>query len=306
MKSILRRSFRRHHLYKSAPVLALVAWFGFFPSCATAPVGEPLPTSEWGDSYNYSVDLSGLPARPAASVPINVAVVNPSYKEDESSLVNPLYSKIGRGFAGSMGADLDKVLIAKGMTTTGPFSSLDEITYSQKKDAVLTLAPHVFITAEIKYAGGSAAPALLRSGMMTMPGAPLGGDQGTPTLRSVGMTMDKTFVMHVSGWVSFVMQEPLSGEKMWIKRLELDTVEVSGLEVYRAAPIMQGSGCGGQAVVGYNNSGVLLYDGKTDAMASALKQIYPIVIRQFQKYLDADEMVALKAKVEEIRKAKVY
>jgi hypothetical protein len=305
MKSILSRSFRRHHLYKSAPVLALVAWFGFFPSCATAPAGAPLPTSEWGDSYSYSVDLSGLPTRPAASVPINIAVVNPSYKEDESSLVNPLYSKIGRGFSGSLGADLDKVLIAKGMTTTGPFSSLDEITYSQKKDAVLTLAPHVFITAEIKYSGGPGAPAV-RAGIMTLPGAGFGGNQGTPNLRSIGMTMDKSFVMHVSGWVSFVMQEPLSGEKMWIKRLELDTVEISGIEVYGAAPIMQGSGCGGQAVVGYTSSGVLLYDGKTDALASALKQIYPVVISQFQKYLDADEMVALKAKVEEIRKAKVY
>jgi hypothetical protein len=305
MKSIPGLSFRRHHWYKLAPVLALAAWFGFFPSCATPPAADPLPTSEWGDSYNYSVNLSGLPTRPAASVPINVAVVNPSYKEDESSLVNPLYSKIGRGLAGSMGADLDKVLIAKGMTTTGPFSSLDEITYSQKKDAVLTLAPHVFITAEIKYAGGPGGPDP-RAALMSMPGAQFGGNQGTPVLRSVGMTMQKSFVMHVGGWVSFVMQEPLSGEKMWIKRLELDTVETTGIEVYGAAPIMQGSGCGGQAVVGYNSSGVLLYDGKTDALASALKQIYPVVISQFQKYLDADEMVALKAKVEEIRKSKVY
>jgi hypothetical protein len=139
-----------------------------------------------------------------------------------------------------------------------------------------------------------------------MAGAAAGGDQGTPNRRSVGMVMEKWFVMHVTGWVSFVMQEPLSGEKMWIKRLDLDNVDIKGVDIYGAAPIMVGDGCGGQTLSGYSNTGVLLFDGKTDALASALKQMYPTVIGQFQKYLDADEMVALKAKVEEIRKAKVY
>ncbi len=42
-----------------------------------------------------------------------------------------------------MGADLDKVLIAKGLTTTG-LTFLDEITYLQKKDAALTRWPRRF------------------------------------------------------------------------------------------------------------------------------------------------------------------
>lgn len=284
MNSPLSRLGRRHHWNKAALVAALAAWLGIFPSCQTAPAGPPLPTSQWGDTYNYSVDLSGIRVSPAASVPVTIAVVNPSYKEDESSLATSLYSRIGRGFVASMGNDLDKILISKGLTTTGPYSSLDDITYSQKKDAVLTLAPRVFITADIKYDS----------------------EKGQTSQYAVGVVMQKSFVMHVSGWVSFVMQEPLSGEKMWIKKLELDTVEIRGTEIYGATPIMQGNGCGGQTLVGYNNAGNILYDGKVDAMASALKQIYPAVVGQFQKFLDPDEMVALKAKVEEIRKAKVY
>ena len=35
---------------------------------------------------------------------------------------------------------------------------------------------------------------------------------------------ERSFVMVTSGWISFVMQEPLSGEKMWIKKLELDPI----------------------------------------------------------------------------------
>jgi neuraminyllactose-binding hemagglutinin len=275
---------RWHYLYKSALVITVGAWLGLFPSCET-PVARPaLPTSEWGDIFAYSADLSRIAVNPPASVPVTIAVVNPSYKEEESSLAMTLYRKIGKGFSASLGTDLDKVLIAKGVTTTGPFQSLDELTYSEKKDAALTLVPRVFITAEIKYDSAN----------------------GEPYQRSVGITMEKAFVMHVSGWVSFIMQEPLSGEKMWIKKLELDTTEVRGTEIYGSTPIMRSDGCGGQQVVGYGNTGNLLYDGRIDAMASALKQLYPTVVYQFQKYLDPDEMVALKTKGEEIRKAKVY
>ena len=123
-----------------------------------------------------------------------MAVVNPSYKDDESTLGHPNYLKIWRGFSASMGADLDKVLIAKGLTTTGPFSSLDEITYSQKKDAALTLAPKVFVTAEVQYLGGSGGAAGADQRRMLMMGrsgaAGYGsGDQGTPVQRSVGIVM---------------------------------------------------------------------------------------------------------------------
>ncbi len=218
----------------------------------------------------------------AGSVPVSVAVVNPSYRETDSALMSDLYSKVARGFTSSMGTDLDKILIAKGMTTTGPFPSLDEITYSEKKNAELTLAPKVFISTEVKY-----------------------GDL-KPTTRREGLTMERDFTMNISGWVTFIMQEPLSGEKMWIKKLELDPVQVTGVEIFEGVARYRADGCGGQAITGYDATSKHLYHGQTEAMAGALKKLYPVIMGTFQRYLESEEMVQLKEKGKEIRERKVY
>lgn len=273
-------SFNRKKLFHQVVlVLGLGLWLGIYQSCVTPQPSRPLPQSPWGGRYAYTYDLRGAVSAPG-SVPVTIAVVNPSYKEDESALGTELYIKVGKGLSSSMGSDLDKILIAKGLTTTGPFASLDEITFSEKKDAALTLAPKVFITAEIKYADKA----------QQIPG----------TDRS-----ERSFDMNVTGWMTFIMQEPLSGQKMWIKKLELDSIQKQGVVDVESVPQYSGGGCGGPVVTGYQ-TGKTLYDGRVDAMASALKEMYPIVLTQFEKYIDTNELVQLKEKSKEIRESKVY
>jgi hypothetical protein len=250
--------------YKAAPFVALAVWLGIFQSCSSAPP-PPLPQSSWGDRYAYSYDLPrSAVVRPAGSIPLTIAVVNPTYKEAESALGTELFLKVGKGISASMGTDLDKILIAKGVTTTGPFPSLDELTYSEKKDASLTLAPRVFVTAEIKY---------------------------TTEAHKVASVarMERDFVMNVTGWVTFIM----------------DSVRKVGVVDWEGLPQYQPDTCGGRAIVGYQPGGIV-YDGRVDAIASALQEMYPVVMSQFQKFIDTDEMIQLKEKVIEIRSLKVY
>src|ERR1035437_3052225 len=266
--------------YKAVPFVALAVWLGIFQSCSSAPP-PPLPQSSWGDRYAYSYDLPrSAVVRPAGSVPLTIAVVNPTYKEAESALGTELFLKVGKGISASMGTDLDKILIAKGLTTTGPFPSLDELTYSEKKDASLTLAPRVFVTAEIKYT--TEAHKVERVGRM-----------------------ERDFVMNVTGWVTFIMQESLSGQKMWIKKLELDSVRKVGVVDWEGLPQYQPDTCGGRAIVGYQPVGIV-HDGRVDALASALQEMSPVVTSQFQKFIGPDAMIQLKEKVIEIRSLKVY
>jgi hypothetical protein len=179
-----------------------------------------------------------------------------------------------------MGTDLDKILIAKGVTTTGPFASLDEITYGEKKGADLTLAPKVFVSAEIK-----------QDPFVQVPEA---GRQ------------ESHFVMNVTGWITFIMQEPMTGEKMWIKKLEIEPVRIEGITVQESVPnYVNSGGCGGPTFAGYL-PGKILLDGRADAMANAMKDIYPVALTRFFKYLETEEMVQLKAKSQEIRANKVY
>jgi hypothetical protein len=170
------------------------------------------------------------------------------------------------------------------MTVKGPFASLDEITYSDKKGSALTLAPKVFVVTQVKYFGN---------------------------FRNVqgqnGVWMERDFEMSTSGWVSFVMEEPLSGEKMWLKKVELDPVVQRGVEAFEAIPQYSTvRGLTTRTVLSGYNQGKLLYDGKVDGMADTLKQMYPIIMEKCWTYIDPDEVVALQEKGKEIRASKVY
>src|SRR4051812_17931904 len=95
----------RHQLCLLA---ALLVWLGIFPACTTPNDAAPLPTSSWGDRYAYEYTPPQKGNMPPGSVPVTVAVVNPSYRETDSALMSDLYTKVARGLTSSMGTDLDK------------------------------------------------------------------------------------------------------------------------------------------------------------------------------------------------------
>ena len=115
-----------------------VAMIALLLACASQPARtylQPLPHSPWGDNYSYRYDPTEK--KPTASVPATIIVVNPMYKEiEESALRERIYSKVGKGFSASMGVDMDKIIVAKGMTSKGPYSSLEDVTYSDKKSLI--------------------------------------------------------------------------------------------------------------------------------------------------------------------------
>lgn len=267
-------------------------------ACGTTPPpeprGTPIPQSPWagGFVFRYATPQTG-----AESFPVTIAVVNPYYREEESAFLAPVYARVGRGLSASMGADFEKLLVAKGMTATGPFSALDEITYAEKRGASLVFAPRVFITTRIEYLPDWR-PAK-------------DGHSRLPTGEVVAVRGEKHFKMTVTGWISFVMQEPLSGEKMWIKRLEIEPIEVHGFDAYTTFPEMRtevGFWGGvteiptGRVVLGSQ----LFHDGRADALATALAQVYPTMMDRFWRLVDPDEMLVLRAQGEEIRALKVY
>ena len=277
-------------------LFAGIAMIGFILACAedqpiTPRQLPPAPASPWGERYSYKYDPPDK--KDPVSQQATIVVVNPFYKEAESALTDPLYTKVARGFSASMGVDMDKVVIAKGMTVKGPYPSLDDITYSDKKISDLTLAPKVFLTTQIKYIGDPKINVYRNDG----------GKEET--------RLDRKFEMKIGGWISFVMQEPLSGEKMWIKKLELDDTIVQDIEFYEAIAKYHTtrSGCFNEIehtrLVGYDR-GKLLYDGKVDAMANMLKKIYPAIMEKCWIYIDTQEVLSLKEKTKEIRLLKRY
>ncbi|MFH1725597.1 MAG: hypothetical protein ABII00_13390 [Elusimicrobiota bacterium] len=396
------RSALSHKSCLSVGALSWGALLVMLASCAPRVYLETMPpgSSPWGGKYAMTYNPPEMPT--AERVPVTVAVVNPAYKGQElseSSLADPLYSKVGKGFSASMGNDLDKILIAKGVTTTGPFASRDEITYNEKKGASVILAPHVLLTSQIKYHGDfrmivngppgntirkakiekqvykfskaytkrgpnsekvkklarkwavkvtSGMPSSVTdewakkfaSGEMivsydqTAPshsagahkaaGSRLFGTRSKKTRQgrliatagsaedaSFGLArFERNFTMTTSGWMYFIMQEPLSGEKLWVKKLELDPVEVKGTEAYSPAHNIRivNDPCAGQLEipVGLKPGENLVFDGRSDAMATTIQNMYPVIMEKFETYLDPAEIESLKQKAKEIREHKVY
>jgi hypothetical protein len=303
---------------KTAALLAVISTSVAFYGCVTAPepvAAAPLPTSPWGDKYAYSYEPK---LQQGKSVPVNIAVVDPYYRHDENTLKLKLYSKVAKGFSASMGVDLDKILIKKGFTASGPFPALDEITYSEKKGATVTLYPQIFITAEVKLGDKWRYPTYAAPNDGSVPVAPQPRPEGRMMKKRSAMgamsgstggsnitVAERDFKITITGWISFEMREPLSGEKLWIKKLELDTVELKGVEIFATeaqyTEVNQGLLGVQQVFAGWKTTDKMLFDGKADAMADYLKTNYPVIMGKFETYLDSEELLSLKEKAKEIR-----
>ena len=74
----------------------------------------------------------------------------------------------------------------------------------------------------------------------------------------------------------------------------------SGIEIFEAIPsryeTREGLFGPYQAVVEYQG-GKILYNGKEDSMADALKEMYSTIMQKFWLYINTDEILNLKAKI---------
>lgn len=241
--------------------------------CMMEPQTVKLPASSWGDNYFYSYEPPEK--RDLGSVKITMAVVNPYFSD--KAAIDPAFAKVAKGFVKSMAIDMDKIIIAKGFTVTGPFESLDMMTYPDKKNANLTLTPMIILNAQIRDISG----------------------WGNRT--DGGLT--KSVEVRVDGWVVLEMREPMSSEKIWIKKIEVAEMTESVEMIAQKVPVYAKDHP--LFPVGYN-PGRLLYDGRPDAMAGMMKKMYPIIMQTAWKYIDTDEILALKIKADEIRALKRY
>lgn len=244
-------------------------------ACAPPQQAVRQTRSSWGENYSYSYEPPEK--KVAKAVPLTIAVVNPFYKDPENALGKEIYSKVGRGFSKSMAVDMDKIIITKGMTVKGPYADIEDMTFPDKKGSDLTLTPKVFISTQIK--------------------------EDENWVRDYNTkSMIKNFELKISGWIAFEMREPMSNEKIWIKKLELDEIVERGEIVAEVVSITKP---GDFFPSGYK-PGKILADNRPDAMADALKKVYPTVMGKFWTYINTDEMLILKSKTKEIRDLKRY
>jgi hypothetical protein len=246
---------------------------------------QPMPSSP--ATYKFSGYTTPETKSPA-SVRFTVAIVEPAYKEP----ISKTYSRVVKSFSSSIGSGLDQILVAKGMTTKGPYGSLDELPYPDKKNSNLTLTETVFIQT-VEQADSKGAYGYGHGGGNTY----YTNSQGRNVLCEV-----QSGKLTAEVWLTFELREPLSAEKMWIKRLDLGTLERSyqvGVEKYQyqdpSNPWVQQWRYGEEQ-----------FNTKPDALAGILNEVYPNIMKSAWVYLDTEELLKLNEKVKEIRQLKRY
>lgn len=288
------------------PLGFLLYPFGYviLTGCAQ-PNYQPAPVMaipEYTDLFSFP--KSSIPeAKKPGSVNVTSVIIIPEYKDtlnqeyaggarvSAGGVMTKDMVKVFKSFAGSIGEDVEARLVAKGMTTKGPFA-LSEVTYPDKKGADLTVMINVIF--DIQYTNQK----FLREGQF------VGGRHGKVYAGN----------MSVGVKVFYYMLEPLSEEKMWIKKLDLGVQDYNyefarEQEQYVSGTHFVSDGCGG----GYNRTDyawrdmdTYLYDGRAKIFSDVLKEAYPQVMKTANVYFDINEMLNLKEKSQEIRERKRY
>jgi len=171
--------------------------------------------------------------------------------------------------------DMEKILIAKGFRTLGPFDTIDEMTFSQKSDATLIYAPEFdakldFVAADTQIGG---------SGRVAQTGQ---------------------VVIRGSEVLTFL--EPLTREKVWLKRYDLEQF---------SAPYDVNARVGGQsvgtlvadAITGQN---VQPTDTRASAAVTVLNSFYAAAMQKMWDHLDPREIDGLTAEAGRLKKLKRF
>lgn len=228
--------------------LALLICVGLVSGCLTTYIPQiiqPTPNFSWEP--------------PSKDKPQNltIALVRPDFGGD-SKFEPSRYSNYSKSknphlktFLDSLQTDLQRTLIAKGFTVTGPYESFDVMTFPNKKDAVLALIPEFVLVVDEKYANANQSP------------------DGHLTQLNGSLT--------VNGFVKFTMVEPISEQKIWIKKINVpEQTEAIDVDILITD---------GQLNPFHPNK-----DNRAAAFVNVLNSVYPDVMQKFWSYLNAEEI----------------
>jgi hypothetical protein len=231
-----------------ALVLAPILTLG----CATAALP---PVQDYTPHFTFAA-----PEGAANPLDMTIAIVRP---HDTSGLTKEtnVESPIAIAFNDSMTVQFQEILNKKGIKQTGPFDDMNAMTFPDKKGADLALTPEF--------------------------GIQTSGPKESYTIDGTGTIIEFAWngPCAASGYVSFVLLEPLSGEKLWVKKIDVPASQVD---------------CTGRAS---KADRVTFLKGK---IAQVLEKVYPAVMKKVWDYMSPEELTLLKKQSIELRAKKVY
>jgi hypothetical protein len=283
-------------------LLGSLAHCGPQPSAA-APAPAAAAPKPYQPNFSYKPTSTS-----ATKLDVTIGVVLPSTPASATAAATYLKAnqndEVVKGMLSAMGASFAEILIAKGFNTKGPFMSLNEMTFPEKKGSDLLLYPEFDFEVTLqttnlqKAAPPPAASAAKPESKNTTNVMDLfGGGEKKPepapaAPAAAGRTGDTCdLVLTVTGNVLFVAQEPLSSERMWIKRLDVSAAK----QTFNG---QVGAPCGGAQ----GEWSLEVHD----AWAKAHEVVYQSAMKSLDNYVNGEEFQGLKKQSDELRQKKTY
>lgn len=238
-------------------VLALI----LVPGCVVTPPPKPV-------AYTPQFTLTKTIEKQPGAEGISIALVRPMYGPELAGQAK-LFETIDL-FRQSLAKETETMLVAKGFKLLGPFSDLSEMTFPQKKQSDLILQPIMAFSIE--------SPQPQMQSVTNWTAVALGLKDHTQ------MVPSWTGPCSLSGFVSFEVLEPLSSQKMWMKKVNLETMQED---------------CSADDPDSYNVK-------SHSAIGRMLEQAYNQAMEKADTYFNGEEMQLVKRQSAELREKKVY
>jgi hypothetical protein len=245
----------------------------------------PPPVAAYQPNWDYKSTASGQ------KLDVTLGIIAPQFSTG-SQLYQQAYrdDDVVKGMLSAMRATFNVVLTAKGFSTTGPFDSLEEMTFPDKQGTDLVLYPEFDVQVEVKVDN-------VRNKAADKPAEPSGGglfgnlvklNNDAPQQQApVAPAQICDVELSARGVVVFVAEEPLSKQKMWSKKVDVPNASQSFTG-------QEGPACDGKPA--HWNQDI------KNAWAKAHEAIFQETMKKFDAYVDGNEFKVLKQTGIEARK----
>ncbi|MGH7596512.1 MAG: hypothetical protein ACREOI_09170 [bacterium] len=197
---------------------------------------------------------------------ISIALINPSYGTTSTGGEEHEWAKM---FRASLAKEIEQLIVNRGFKVVGPFATVDEMTFPQKKQSDLLLMPIINVILNYPQA---------QTVTKTDWGSALAGGSGTKEIQIWNGPCNS------QGFINFELWEPLSMQKMWAKRVDIEPTQVDcSAKNYEAF------------VAAYNA-----------ALAQLLETSYKTALSKADAYFAREEIELVTKQSQELRTKKVY
>ncbi len=275
----------RYPLFMTASLALILAGLGCAPIVATPP---PPPVVAYIPKFQFPIPNTAVPGSAKTTIAIVQATPN-----------NQAFNTFNSRFV----QDLQNVLVARGYNVKGPFPTIDDMTYSDKKDSDFILryglsGNYIFTNVKTTQSADEsqlppAEEKLIWNGTYTSL-------LGLPVKNINGQAKYFSGNFIVSSKINLELDESLSGEKLWMKTID---ISANPEPFDTSAP---------HAIANNEDPTVALEkttymdQGMTNALNKALNSIYNNAFTAIWNQLDPMELRDLKKQADEIKSKKRF